>query len=424
MPCTHSSTKGRLRTRGFALIMTLGVILLLAIAALTAAQNATQNLESVSLRLYEKQALRAAEAGLADAIVTLRADFTFTGFTPAWRSLPGNSAFSYRVVATNNISGTAPIIASDGTTVPVGAVYLVSTGRATRDASRTVTAMATRRDTSLFNYALFGDNSVDLGGGAVVDAWDSTQGAYGPSTIVANAGDVGTNAATVAALNLAGGAIVNGDLYIGPGADPALAVSGSSAATGKVYVNSSVTSLPVQTAPVTGAPPYAKVNVGSGQTRTLTPGMYGDLTVNGGTLTLQTGTYVFAASKSSTGSVIVSGNLELAPGAGPVRIYFSGTWDSTSGAVINPSGSAANLVIIGGPTVTSVKLAGGTQAVYGLYAPSADIKISGGTDIFGALVGKSVKVTGNTGIHFDTSLLNLSDLRGTSDWALTALHRG
>lgn len=424
-PVNHTGTSAvdRRRPRGFALIMTLGVILLLTIAALTVARNATFSLESVSMRLYERQALHAAEGGVAAAIVALRADAAFTGFTPAERTLPGDSALRYQVDVTNNNSGSVPVVAPDGTLVPVGAVYLRSTGRSLRGVSRLVTTLATRASSGLFQYAVFGDRSVTLGGATTVDAWDSSLGAYSPATVVPNAGNVGTNGVTARVLSLGGGSVINGDAYIGPGGNPSQAVSGGSSITGTIKVNASAVELSVPASPVTGTPPYSKVTVGNGQTKTLAPGTYGDLSVNG-TLTLQTGTYVFAAGNGSTGSVTIKGSLALAPGAGPVRVFFNGTWESNSGGIVNPTGSAANLVILGTSTATSVKLTGGSQAVYGLFAPTATIKITGGSDIWGSVVGKTLDIHGTSRIHFDTGLLNLSDLRGTSDWALTALHRG
>ena len=410
-------------SRGFALIMTLGVIVLLAVATLVVATNSTQGLESVFQLLCEKQCVRAAEAGLADAIVALRADATFSGFTPASRTLPGNRDASYLVEVTNNSGGATSIMAADGTTVPVGGVYFRSTGRTRRGLSRVVTALAMRGGTSLFKYALFGDKSVSITGHSSVDAWNSSLGAYGPSTLVAKGGDVGTNAITAGSLSLKGNTTVDGDLFIGPGGNLSTVISGASSATGSAYVNASAAPLPIPSPPAAGSSTYSKVTVGTGQSQTLTPGTYGDLTVKG-TLTLQTGTYVFAAGSGSTGSVLIQGSLALAPGAGPVRIFFTGSWDSSGGAVVNPTGTAANLLVVGTPAVTSVSLTGGAQAIYGFYAPTATIKISGNSDIWGSLVGSALTISGNTRIHFDTGLLNLNGLQGTVSWALTALHRG
>lgn len=414
------------RRQGYTLIITLGAIVLLTLAALSVSRNAAMRLRSVSLGLYEKQAVRAAEAGLADAVVALRADAAWGGFVPVRRTLPSFPELSYQVAVTNNVTGSAPVTATDGTVVPVAAVYLCATGFGPGGVRRTVSALATRQDDRLFRNALFGDKSITTSGGTLIDAWDSSLGPYGPSTIIANAADVATNGTTAGVLSFGGGTSINGDLYIGANADPTVAVVGADSASGTVNVFPTVVPLTAPTPSSTPPPPYSNVKVTNGQTRTLAPGTYGDVTVSGGTLVLQSGTYVFAAAKSSTGSILVKGGgiVEVAPGATNVRVFFSGSWDSQGGAIINPTGKAANLVFIGAPTVASVTLVGGTDATYGFYASTADIKITGGSDINGGLVGASIKITSNTNIHFDAGLLDLQDVRGISSWALTAHHRG
>lgn len=412
--------------RGFALVVTLVVILLITLAAITVSRNASLRLNSVALALHEKQALRAAEAGLADAIVALRADEAWAGFVPARCTLPSYPELSYQVAVTNNSAGSAPVTAPDGTGVPVAAVYLNVTGFGPGDVRRTVSALAARRDDRLFRNAIFGDEEVTTSGGSLIDAWDSSLGPYGPSTIIPNAADVATNGTFAGALSFSGNTSINGDLYVGVNADPAVAVVGADRASGTVNLFPSVMPLTAPSPSSTPPPPYSSVKVTNGQTRTLAPGTYGGLTVSGGTLVLQGGTYVFAASRNSSGNIVVKGGgtITVAPGASPVRVFFSGDWDSQGGAIINPSGKAASLVMVGASTTTSVTLVGGTDATYGFYAPTADIKVTGGSDIFGGLVGASVKITSGTNIHLDAGLLDMQDIRGVSTWALTALHRG
>lgn len=416
---------GRHRSRGIALALTLGVVLLLVLAAVTAYRNASAVLSAASLGLYERQARCAAEAGLADAIVAIRAVPDWSGFVPARRSLPSAESLSYIVDVTRNDLGVSSSVAPDGTQVPPGTIYLHATGYASQGMTRVVTALATRSDGRLFRYAVFGSNGVSTSGGTVVDAWDSALGPYGPSTLVPDGADVGTNATSAGALSFGGGTRIEGDLYVGPGADPTVAIAGADAASGTVNVNPSRVPLALLSPPSSEAPSSGSVKVANGQTRTLAPGTYGDLTVSGGVLTLTGGTYAFTAGRSASGSILVKGGgvIKVAPGAGPVRVFFSGSWDSQGGAIINPSGLASNLVFVAAPSVTSVTLVGNTDATYGFYAPTADLKITGGSDIAGGLVGASVRISSSTGIHFDAGLLDLVDLRGVSEWGLSGIHR-
>jgi hypothetical protein len=51
-----------------------------------------------------------------------------------------------------------------------------------------------------------------------------------------------------------------------------------------------------------------------------------------------------------------------------------------------------------------MKYAGTAQAFCKLYAPNADITITGDFDFNGSLVGKSVKLSGNAAFHYDEAL--------------------
>lgn len=412
-------------SRGFALVLTLAAIALLALATLTVSSTASSALEAILIRLQARRATHAAEAGLADAVLALRANDAWSGFTPSLRTLPTFPDLTYTLEVTNNSAGSAGVTAPDGTAVPAGAVYLRATGTAARGVQRIATALATRQGSSLFRYAVFGTNGVTSSGSSLIDAFDATLGPYSTAAVIPGAADVGTNATTAGAIALKGGTVVNGDLTVGPGADPATAIVGAASALGSVYVAGSPFALPAVAPSPMPSPPYSNVVPSSGSSFTLAPGAYGDLSVNGGTVLLQTGTYVFGASTGSTGSVTLKSGatLAVAPGAGPVRVYFAGSWNSSGGAVVNPTGLASNLVIAGLPTVTSVTLAGNAGATYAAYVPTADIKVTGGTYIEGALIGASVKLSSGVAVHYDRSLTRAPDFSSQTGWALTALHR-
>ena len=51
-----------------------------------------------------------------------------------------------------------------------------------------------------------------------------------------------------------------------------------------------------------------------------------------------------------------------------------------------------------------MKLSGGTDFFGSILAPYADVVFTGGSDIYGAVVGGTLKLAGDTEVHLDESL--------------------
>src|SRR5690606_21780731 len=82
--------------------------------------------------------------------------------------------------------------------------------------------------------------------------------------------------------------------------------------------------------------------------------------------------------------------------------------DLSGNGVTNSSLISTDLVFMVGPGCPQVKLTGGTDASFAIYAPNSDVTITGGSDIYGAVVGKTVDASGGADIHYDRALANLS----------------
>ena len=54
-----------------------------------------------------------------------------------------------------------------------------------------------------------------------------------------------------------------------------------------------------------------------------------------------------------------------------------------------------------------VVLSGGTGAYLAVYAPGTSIALSGGSPVYGALLGKTLIVSGNSDVHYDVQLLTV-----------------
>ncbi len=219
-----------------------------------------------------------------------------------------------------------------------------------------------------FQNALSSPNSLTIGGGPNTLV-DSYIGSYNPSA-PGNNGDVESNGT--------------------------LTISGNTTILGDTVAGGTVTFPPV----LPCGPPYYDNSLGKiTGVFDYTPAV-GDLEVKPGkSANLANWTYCFK-------SVTVKGSLTV---SGPVVVYLTGSGDTTGGAIINTTLCAANLQILssGGPSSgDAIKITGGTETYLTLYAPGAQVDVSGGGEIFGAIVGYTVTVHGGSSIHFDEALAN------------------
>jgi hypothetical protein len=96
--------------------------------------------------------------------------------------------------------------------------------------------------------------------------------------------------------------------------------------------------------------------------------------------------------------------ITLAPGA-TLELYIGGTMDLSGSCVINPSGIPNNCVIYGlSPGLTTWKYAGTAEAYCRLYAPNANLTITGDFDFSGSAVANSLTFSGTSNIHYDEAL--------------------
>jgi hypothetical protein len=106
------------------------------------------------------------------------------------------------------------------------------------------------------------------------------------------------------------------------------------------------------------------------------------------------GKYYFDGISLTGGATITLG--------GPATFYVSGNIDASGGALLNAGAAPGDLSIIS--SGTSVKFAGGTDFYGSILAPKAQVSLLGNMVYYGALVGKTLKLSGDTQIHVDESL--------------------
>jgi hypothetical protein len=111
----------------------------------------------------------------------------------------------------------------------------------------------------------------------------------------------------------------------------------------------------------------------------------------------------FTMSGTATVTLAPGATLEMyignpTPGASSVQM------DLTGQCVVNPTGIPSKCLIFGLQNCTSMKYAGTAKGYCKLYAPSADITVTGNYDFNGSVVGNTVQFSGTASIHYDEAL--------------------
>jgi hypothetical protein len=250
-----------------------------------------------------------------------------------------------------------------------------------------ITAVIENSGNALFDRALWGIDSVDLGGTVLIDSYDPDLGPYG-GTNVGNNGAIGTNGSVTAN----GTVDIYGDMAYGPSGTYTLGPNS------RVYGDIIHLQQPRYFPPI---PSFSvgttDLNIKKGTT-TIGPGAYGDVNIGAkGTLALQPGVYYFdSLTESSTGTLTVSGD---------TTIFVKSSLDLSGQGVINPMGDPTKLTVYYAGT-SRVDVVGGSSAFLEMYAPNAPMKLVGTSNFFGSFIGKTVTIQGTPDVHFDEGCLD------------------
>lgn len=292
----------------------------------------------------------------------------------------------------------ATVAMADGTywaeSIPTGAPwqYLVNGHGMQQAIQRDLEVITQLTPTSIFQFALFGNQRVYLDGDVITDSYDSRLAPYDPNTAGQN-GDIGTNSSAFGGVVVDGDVIINGQIAVGPNvSDPSTVVDINGAS-----------------AVITGSPPLVSQSVAMPMPAVVIPAWLTctDLTVNGNQ------TYVL----SVAGGPYCFNNLTVLGGAtlttdGPVKVYvtnyFHATGNTTIGVPGNPSYLTMLLTATSQATIDG-SMGGTTEFYGGMYAPNAHIDIGGNAEVYGSVIAQEVVTSGTPHIHYDESLGELMD---------------
>ncbi len=425
-----SSRLRRDSKEGSALVTVLCMVVVLAAVAGSILSLVSQEYMLSKRSLAWNQAIFAAESGVEigwneiNRLTAINTNGTFmSGWTSAgantWtlnnQSLvplagtEGNSLFSVTVVTNSPQAGYVTITANgaQGTTLGLS------------NATRTL--VVTLKPNTPFTMAILAKGLIDFNGNAaVVDSWNSASGDYSAALKRAH-GDIGTNGQLIDAAGLD----VYGNMKTGPGGTVTTASgfnqyqpSGTDTGTNTVSDGLKV-SIPDAKLP-TGF--LATTDLGAVNNVTTVTGTGGTLDVSATSIDLNGKGKNLTITGSGTVRLYVSGNTSLggqssititpSPAGSSLKVefYSGGTVNLDGNGIMNPDSNAADFLLYGLPTCTSVSINGTADFTGAIYAPNATATLTGGARVDGSLVANAINAVGTIDFHYDEALGNAGNV--------------
>jgi flagellar hook assembly protein FlgD/Tol biopolymer transport system component/fibronectin type 3 domain-containing protein len=257
-----------------------------------------------------------------------------------------------------------------------------------------------------FNFVLFADKSIILSGDIYTDSYSGY-----PANLIRGQfkkGNIGTNSMNVCSITMNGGAQVFGKALVGYGGNPATGTcisGGSSVYNSDVDALSTIKNMTPKTDPG-GGTVMGALKASAGALKTLTSGNYRYSSIElGGRVKLTLNGQI---------TIHVDGNLSITGGASiviapgsAVTIYQNGqNLNINGGSLINNTMDPKKLIIYGTSNMQSAYISGVVGLYAVVFAPTADIRITGSQNIYGSIIGNTVNVSGGSSVHYDESLLD------------------
>jgi hypothetical protein len=361
--------------RGSAMLITLVVMLLVSTAALMAVKKSTTDMTMSYNQVHEEQAFYVAEAGAKQAVAQLDANtYWKTGYSNVRF---GEGHYSVNVLDSNDVSGL------------VDTMLVVSRGEANRAVAEVEISLLPDFHYP-FAYAMFADKGIHFDRATCTDSWDSDSGSYA-ATQLDSLGSVGSNgtissskdvifggdisSATPGGLGLGAGNIIHGDstssadsvdLNIVPDEEYAWAAANTDAPDGLSGSNFS----------------YDR------DTKALVSGHNSNVVLAGGV-------YFFS-------SIFLGQNSNLTVADGEVAvIYMTGDITFNQGSTLNDYHSPSDLMIYSQGSLNFNQ----DNKFYGtFYGPNGHIQYDQTTEVYGSIVGSTIRLDQGACFHYDRAL--------------------
>jgi Tfp pilus assembly protein PilX len=120
-------------------------------------------------------------------------------------------------------------------------------------------------------------------------------------------------------------------------------------------------------------------------------------------------------------TMTLQGTLTVNSTTNPVIISLTGGMSvSSNGSIANTTSKAVQFQVVSSAVCSSscsaptnsIQLSGGADAYLYIYAPKTQVVASGGGNLYGALLGNDLQVSGGSRLHYDKALGNAGNLAG------------
>ncbi len=252
----------------------------------------------------------------------------------------------------------------------------------------------------LFEYALFGDEYVELKSGGTVIPYN-----YDPGDEYLQ---VGTNSILANAVVLKNSATVDGDVVVGVGGDPDAVIDDTaSGIQGNTFIMPKEHDLSQITVPqwLASMPSGGTIN---SNTTISSSGQYDNINLgNNNKITTKGNVSLYIV-----GDVILDNSAELRisnDNNASLILFVGGNIEVKNGGVINNlSKDAKKLQIYGLSSCQSIVLKNGSDFYGAVYAPNADVVLLNSGDMYGSVIADSVDQRNSATFHYDVTLREVS----------------
>jgi len=253
-----------------------------------------------------------------------------------------------------------------------------------------------------FDFALFADDAITLYNSATIDQYNN-----GPED---GSLQVGTNNTTKREVAIKNDAVINGDVLVGPGGDPAVVIENKGTITGDTGSLAEENELTDVTVPaaLVALPSSGTI---SGNT-TLPAGSYKyssiDLDKDKGTPEVLTINGHVTLYVTKIVGLKNSAEIKINPSCSLVMYIGINLDGGNSSSFNNTTCIPKNLQIYGLNSCTSVVFKNGS-ALYGtIYAPNANVTFNNSAAAYGAVVANSFEQKNSAPFHYDTNLKDVT----------------
>jgi len=328
-----------------------------------------------------------AEAGVDQALATLSVNPNPAGLVGLTQSLGGAQPLgSFTIESATQLSPN---------------VFQVVSRGVSQNEIRRVEAVISLAAETVFQYGMFGEKRLEIGGSMRSDSYNSSLGPYGGANL-GHQGNLGTNGTTYGSIDMGGnGPIIDGQLMVGPNVSPPESIVEN-------YNPAGILGTPKVTSPPS-AYPFPPVVVPTD----LAP-YCNELKLTGQTVvTLSTTGGPLGDNRYCYSSITLNGGTQLTA-SNDVIVYVTGCITTKGGSILGNPTRPSRLAILMNSNTTFTMETGNSQVYGAVYGPDAAIDIKGTADLFGSLTVETIHTGSSTFLHYDESLQQRTDVSNQS----------